>query len=82
MNLYLTLKNKSTHNQLTRKSWVHTQYSVPSTDALMLKHQAISIHSADWIFIVLDQLDTEITHLYGNNTRKWNFIWKKKDSVI
>ena len=30
--------------------------------ALWLKHQAISIHSADKISIVLDQLHTEILH--------------------
>ena len=29
------------------------------TDALVLKHQAISTHSADDIFTVVDQLDTE-----------------------
>ena len=31
-----------------------------ATDALVIKHQAIGIHSADWIFIVLDQLHAEI----------------------
>ena len=31
-----------------------------ATDALVLKHQAISIHSADYIFIVLDQFHTKI----------------------
>ena len=28
--------------------------STVATDALVLKHQAISIHSADWIFNVLN----------------------------
>ena len=31
-----------------------------TTDALVLKHQAISTHSADWIFIVLDWFHTKI----------------------
>ena len=29
--------------------------STVTTDALVLKHQAISIHRYDWIFIVFDQ---------------------------
>ena len=33
------------------------------TDGMVLKHQAISIHSVDEIFIVLDQFHTEILHL-------------------
>ena len=31
-----------------------------ATDALVLKHQAISTHSSDEIFIVLDQFHTKI----------------------
>ena len=36
-----------------------------ATDALVLKQQAISIHSADPIFFVLDQFHTEQFHLQG-----------------
>ena len=32
-----------------------------ATDVLVLKHQAISIHSADHMAIVLDQLHIEIS---------------------
>ena len=35
-------------------------YSIVATDALVPKHQAISIHSAGLIFIVLDQFHTDI----------------------
>ena len=34
-----------------------------ATDGLVLKHQANSIHSADKVFIVLDQFCTNILHL-------------------
>ena len=34
-----------------------------ATAALVLRHQAISSHNADKIFIVLDQLQTKIVHL-------------------
>ena len=37
--------------------------STVGTDALVLKHQGISIHSADLIYIVLDKFHTEILHL-------------------
>ena len=42
----LTLKHRETHGCVV---------STVATDALVLKHQAISIHSTDWIFITLDQ---------------------------
>ena len=32
-------------------------------DALVLKHQAISIHSADLVFIVQDQIQTKMCEL-------------------
>ena len=41
-----------------------------ATDALVLKHQAISIHSANQILIVLDQIHAQILHLQGA-------IWKR-----
>ena len=37
--------------------------STVATDALVLKHQAISIHSADWISIMLDKIHKEILQL-------------------
>ena len=44
-------------NQLTHKQLEMHEYilSIVATDALVLKHQAISIHSANYILIVLDQ---------------------------
>ena len=32
-------------------------YSAVAPDALMLNHQAMSTHNADWIFIVLEQFE-------------------------
>ena len=37
--------------------------SAVATDDLVLKHQAISIHSADQISIVLDQFQMKVSHL-------------------
>ena len=34
---------------------------IVDTDASVLKHQAIRIHSADYVFIVLDQCHTQIS---------------------
>ena len=34
--------------------------STVATDVLVLKHQAITVHSTDWIFTVLDQFHTQI----------------------
>ena len=39
--------------------------STVATEALVLKHQAISIHSDEYTFIILDQCQTEISHLHG-----------------
>ena len=49
-----------THNWLKTHGCV---ISTETTDALVLKHQAISSHSADEISIVSDQFHTEILHL-------------------
>ena len=38
-------------------------FNIVATDALVLKHQAISIHSADLIVIALEQCHTEILQL-------------------
>ena len=45
-------------------------FNTVPTDALVLKQQAISIHSADKISIVLDQFHTEILRVLGNIIRK------------
>ena len=50
----LTPKHRETHR------WV---VSTMAIDALMLKHQAISIHNADYTFIFLDQFYRKILHL-------------------
>ena len=52
--------------QLEMHEWL---LSNVATDALVLKHKAISSHSADTIFIVLDPFHTEILHI-GNNIRR------------
>ena len=44
-------------------------FSTVATDALVLKHQAISIHSADYIFIVMDQLHNQIITNIVNGIR-------------
>ena len=37
--------------------------NIVATDALVQKHQATSIHGANWIFVVLDQFHAKIFHL-------------------
>ena len=49
-----------THKQLEIHGCI---FSIVATDALGLKHQAISIYTADRIFIVLDWYYTEIYQL-------------------
>ena len=48
-----------THKQLDTHWYV---ISTVATAALVLKHQTISIHSADEMFIVSDQFHTKILH--------------------
>ena len=43
--------NELTHKLLKMHGCI---VSAVATDALVLKHQAISIHNADWIYIALD----------------------------
>ena len=52
---------------LSYKQWGNHGCVVSSvaTDGLVLKHQAISIHGAGYILIVLDKFHTTIVHLYG-----------------
>ena len=50
----LTFKHRETHGCVV---------STVDTDALVLKHQAISIHNADLTFIVLDQFHMKILRI-------------------
>ena len=45
------------HKQRERLAYI---ISIVATDGLVLKHQAISVHSAELIFILLDQFDIRI----------------------
>ena len=64
---------------LTPKHWeTHgCVVSTVATDALVLKHQAISIHNADQIFIVLDQFHIRILHLWCTTLENKITFWKK-----
>ena len=59
-----------THKQLDMHGCV---LSTAATDALVLKHQAISIQSVDQIFIVLDNFS-----FIGNNIENEFTFWKRK----
>ena len=50
--------------------------SIVATDALMLKHQAISNHSADKVFIVFDQFHTKTLHLMWTTSENCITFWK------
>ena len=50
--------------------------SAVATDALGLKHQAISIHSADQIFIVLGQFHAKVLHLLWTALENEIAFWK------
>ena len=50
---WLTPKHQETHGCIV---------ITVATDALVLKHQAISIHNADKTFIVLDQFHIKTLH--------------------
>ena len=54
------IKSLSIHKQLEMHGFL---LSTVATDVLLLKHQAINIHCADQLFIVLDQFHTEILKL-------------------
>ena len=68
-------------NGLALNRWqgntVSNTVSTVATDALVLKHQAISIHNADWTFIVLDQFDIKISHLWCTTLENKIMFWKK-----
>ena len=57
----LTLKHRETHGCIV---------STAATDALVLKHQVISILNADKTFIVLDQFHIKNITLMLDNIRK------------
>ena len=62
----LTLKYRETHGCVV---------SIVATDALVLKHQAISIHNADWTLLVLDQFHIKkILHIRWTASCVENFI--------
>ena len=56
--------------------------STVATDALVLKHQAISIHSAEKISIVLDPSHTAISHLQWTTLENRITFWKKKNDLV
>ena len=47
-----------------------------AVDALVLKHQAISIHNPDYTFIVLDQFHMKILHLWWTTLENKITLWK------
>ena len=49
-----------------------------ASDALVLKHQAISIHSADQISIAFDLFQTKILHLLWTTLENKIKFWKKQ----
>ena len=56
--------------------------STVANDTLLLKHQAISIPSADFIFLALDQLHTKIFHLQGTLLENKITFWKYSPSYL
>ena len=53
-----------THKQLETHGCV-LRIAATGTDVLVLKHQATSIRSTEWIFIVSDQFYTKLLRLNG-----------------
>ena len=56
--------------------------STVATDALVLKHQAIIIHNADWTFIVLDKFHIKILHIRWTASESEITFWKKWPSHL
>ena len=69
----LTHKHRETHGCVV---------STVATDALVLKHQAISIHNADLTFIVLDQFHIKILHIRWTASQNEITFWKKWPSHL
>ena len=49
-----------------------------ATDALVLKHKAISIQCADYIFIVFDKFHTKMIYLQWITLKNEIMFWKQK----
>ena len=64
---------------LTLKHWetYGCVVSTVATDALVLKHQAISIHNVDYTFIVLDQFHIKLLHIRWTASENEITFWKK-----
>ena len=69
----LTLKHRETHGCVV---------STVATDALVLKHQTISIHNADYTFIGLDQFHMKILHIRWTASENEITFWKKWPSRL
>ena len=67
-----------THRQLKKHGSI---ISTVTTDVLVLRHQAISSHSADSLLIV-DQFHAEMLHLQWTTLQTNIVIWKQKYLVI
>ena len=52
-------------------------FSTVGADVMVLKHQAISIYSADHTFIVWDQFHTHKLQLKGTTLENKVTFWKK-----
>ena len=52
-----------------------------ASDALVLKHQAISIQSSDWKLIILDQFYTKTVHVWWTILEK-NIIFETNDPAV
>ena len=68
----LTLKHRKTHGCVVR---------TVATDALVLKHQAISMHNADWTFIVLDQFHIKNIAHKVNSTVATEAVVQKHQAI-
>ena len=67
-----------THKQLEMHGCV---FNTTATDAVVLRHQASSIHSAEEIFIALVGFHTKILHIQRTIFEK-NIFWKKWPSGL
>ena len=74
---------KLTHKQLEMHGCV---LSTVPTDAIVQRHQIISIHNADWIFIVFGQFHTDKYSIYREQKiigiENKIIFWNKKYPVV
>ena len=66
------------HKQLEMHGWVLTNFA---TDALVVKHQAISSHSANYIFIVLAQFHIKY-YSYSEQYYKMKLLPEKNNLLV